>query len=45
MLRTDLRAMHEFDKARSSDSTPDGVKLFWNMWQPPAGQASLQTTL
>ena len=34
MLRTDLGAMDEFDKAISSDSTLDGVKLFWEVWRP-----------
>ena len=34
MLRADLYAMDEFDKARNSASTPDGVKLFWYMWRP-----------
>ena len=34
MLRADLHALYEFDKARGSDSTPDGVKLFWDMWRP-----------
>ena len=38
--------MYEFDKARSGDGTPDGVKLFWDMWRPKdtssdAGEGSL----
>ena len=26
--------VYEFDKAKSSGDTPDGVKLFWEMWRP-----------
>ena len=46
MLRTDLQSLDEFDKAKSSGGTPDGVKLFWDMWRPrdtfsDAGEGSL----
>ena len=33
-IRTDLLALGQFDMTRSSDSTPDEVKLFWEMWRP-----------
>lgn len=45
MCRTDLVELCEFDKARSSGSTPDGVKLFWDMWRPQyvaLGEGSLR---
>lgn len=33
-IRTDLDELCFIDMARSSGSTPDGVKLFWEMWRP-----------
>lgn len=33
-IRTDLLALGQFDMTRSSDSTPDEVNLFWEMWRP-----------